>query len=112
MSSEANQASNSEPPQAATSNEGAAEPASREDSRMTRLLARGIAVVGLLVIVFHFTVTIVYINPISVVGLVWRQQVVEYLEPLFSSALVAVCPRPADARSQARLSVRARWPAK
>ncbi|MCA9682280.1 MAG: hypothetical protein KC457_08800 [Myxococcales bacterium] len=71
------------------------EPApSPESPPERRGLARVVTVLGLLVIVFHFTLTAVYINPVSVIGLRWRVTVTDYLEPLFRQRWSLFAPNP------------------
>lgn len=59
-----------------------------------RRLPRVIATLGLIFLVFHFSFTLLYLNPISVVGLAWRKPVVGYLEPLFRQRWSLFAPDP------------------
>nr|WP_255216322.1 DUF5819 family protein [Pseudenhygromyxa sp. WMMC2535] len=57
-------------------------------------LPRIVTCLGLLALAFHFTVTAIYINPISVIGLAWSTEINAYLEPLFRQRWSLFAPNP------------------
>lgn len=59
-----------------------------------RVIARVVAVSGVLLLTGHFVATAVYINPIAVVGLAWHAPIAEYLEPLFRQRWSLFAPDP------------------
>lgn len=88
----------SRPPAAENSTDvttpSAGPPSEVADSGSGRGLARILAGVGLVFLTIHFTATLIYLNPVSIVGLVWRQPVVSYLEPLFRQRWSLFAPEP------------------
>jgi hypothetical protein len=69
-------------------------PSTPSEREPDRRLPRVIATLGLLFLVFHFSFTLLYLNPISVVGLAWRKPVIGYLEPLFRQRWSLFAPDP------------------
>jgi hypothetical protein len=59
-----------------------------------RRLSRVITALGLVFLVVHFTFTTIYLNPVSVIGLAWREPVNSYLEPLFRQRWSLFAPDP------------------
>ncbi|NJK31104.1 MAG: hypothetical protein HC927_01100 [Deltaproteobacteria bacterium] len=55
---------------------------------------RSVGALGVCVLLVHFTITLIYLNPISVVGLASRGRVVEYMEPYFRQRWSLFAPDP------------------
>ncbi|MFV8750026.1 DUF5819 family protein [Nannocystaceae bacterium ST9] len=55
---------------------------------------RALTVACLAVLTVHFTITAVYLNSVSVVGLHWRNEALAYLEPLFRQRWTLFAPDP------------------
>lgn len=59
-----------------------------------RWIHRTVGVVGMLALALHFTLTIIYLHPISVVGLGTRDWVTSYMEPYFQQRWTLFAPDP------------------
>lgn len=61
---------------------------------MSTWIHRSVGIAGLLALALHFTLTLLYLHPISVVGLGSRDAVTQYMEPYFQQRWTLFAPDP------------------